>query len=91
MSAIQENSGTTAPKTAPVRPGAEAIAAKGWLAAHKWLILRRASQIGILLLFLVGPWFGLWIVKGNLNFSYTLNFLPLTDPYVISRSSTSRS
>jgi ferredoxin-type protein NapH len=50
-----------------LRPGAEAIAEKGWLAAHKWLILRRSSQIGILLAFLVGPWFGLWIVKGNLN------------------------
>ncbi|KAF0165965.1 MAG: ferredoxin-type protein NapH [Rhodocyclaceae bacterium] len=73
-------------KTSPARPGAEAIAAKGWLAAHKWLILRRSSQIGILLLFLIGPWFGLWIVKGNLNFSYTLNFLPLTDPYVILQS-----
>ena len=35
--------------------GAEAIAEKGWLAAHKWLMLRRTSQIGILLLFLVGP------------------------------------
>ncbi|MFN3885096.1 MAG: quinol dehydrogenase ferredoxin subunit NapH [Rhodocyclaceae bacterium] len=65
------------------RPGAEAVATKGWLAARKWLILRRASQIGILLLFLVGPWFGLWIVKGNLNFSYTLNFLPLADPYLL--------
>jgi ferredoxin-type protein NapH len=69
-----------------LRPGAEAIAAKGWLAAHKWLILRRTSQIGILLLFLVGPWFGIWIVKGNLAFSYTLNFLPLADPYVILQS-----
>lgn len=65
------------------RPGAEAVAAKGWLAAHKWLILRRASQLGILLLFLVGPWFGWWIVKGNLNSSYTLDFLPLTDPYLL--------
>ena len=70
----------------PARPGSEAVAAKGWLAAHKWLILRRSSQIGILMLFLAGPWFGLWIVKGNLNFSYTLNFLPLTDPYVILQS-----
>ncbi len=70
----------------PTRPGAEAIAAKGWLAAHKWLILRRSSQVGILLLFLVGPWFGWWIVKGNLNFSYTLNLLPLADPYVILQS-----
>jgi ferredoxin-type protein NapH len=73
-------------KTALTRPGAEAIAAKGWLAAHKWLLLRRSSQLGILLLFLIGPWFGIWIVKGNLNFSYTLNFLPLTDPYVILQS-----
>jgi len=69
----------------PNRIGAEAIAAKGWLAAHKWLFLRRISQIGILLLFLVGPWFGWWIVKGNLNFSYTLNLLPLTDPYLLAQ------
>jgi ferredoxin-type protein NapH len=70
----------------PDRPGAEAVVTKGWLAAHKWLILRRTSQIGILLLFLVGPWFGLWIVKGNLNYSYTLNFLPLADPYIVLQS-----
>ncbi len=70
----------------PLRPGAEAIAEKGWLAAHKWLILRRISQIGILLLFLVGPWFKLWIVKGNLNYSYTLDFLPLADPFLLLQS-----
>jgi ferredoxin-type protein NapH len=69
----------------PLRPGAEAIAGKGWLAAHKWLLLRRSSQIAILLLFLVGPWFKLWLVKGNLNFSYTLDFLPLADPYLLSQ------
>ncbi len=67
----------------PHKPGAEAIAEKGWLAAHKWLLLRRTSQVGILLLFLVGPWLKLWIVKGNLNYSYTLNFLPLADPYLL--------
>ena len=66
--------------------GAEAVAAKGWLGAHKWLLLRRASQAGILALFLAGPWFGFWIVKGNLSFSYTLNMLPLTDPYVLLQS-----
>jgi ferredoxin-type protein NapH len=65
------------------RPGAEAAAEKGWLRAHKWLLLRRFSQIGILLLFLIGPWYAIWIVKGNLSYSYTLNFLPLTDPYVL--------
>jgi ferredoxin-type protein NapH len=70
----------------PARPGAEAIAEKGWLAAHKWLILRRVSQISILLLFLVGPLFKLWIVKGNLNYSYTLDVLPLADPYLLLQS-----
>ena len=59
---------------------------KSWLAAHRWLLARRASQIGILLLFLAGPWFGLWIVKGNLNYSDTLNVLPLTDPYILLQS-----
>ena len=70
----------------PLKPGAEAVAEKGWLLAHKWLILRRSSQVGILLMFLVGPWFGLWIVKGNLNYSYTLGVLPLTDPYLLLQS-----
>jgi ferredoxin-type protein NapH len=70
----------------PSRPGSEAIAEKGWWLAHKWLILRRVSQIGLLGLFLLGPWFGVWLVKGNLNFSYTLNVLPLTDPHVLLQS-----
>ena len=68
------------------RIGAEAVAEKGWLVAHKWLILRRISQLTILALFLAGPWFGLWLVKGNLAYSYTLGFLPLTDPYVALQS-----
>lgn len=70
----------------PLRVGAEAIAAKGWVGAHKWLLLRRLTQVTILALFLVGPWFGLWIVKGNLSYSYTLNFLPLTDPFILVQS-----
>ncbi|MDR2689601.1 MAG: quinol dehydrogenase ferredoxin subunit NapH [Azoarcus sp.] len=95
-----------------LRPGQDAIAQKGWLAAHKWLLLRRISQLGILALFLIGPgfqhfasWFaagnhgadwpmlaaliekiqdggGLWLVKGNLASSLTLDTLPLTDPYI---------
>ncbi|NTV68981.1 MAG: quinol dehydrogenase ferredoxin subunit NapH [Azonexaceae bacterium] len=68
------------------RTGAEAVEQKGWWLAHKWLILRRISQFSILALFLAGPWFGQWIVKGNLAYSYTLGFLPLTDPYVALQS-----
>lgn len=52
----------------------------------KWLLLRRAAQLAILGLFLVGPLAGVWLVKGNLNFSYTLDVLPVTDPFVLTQS-----
>jgi len=52
----------------------------------KWLLLRRMSQAGILGLFLLGPWFGIWIVTGNLSSSMTLGVLPLTDPLLIMQS-----
>lgn len=68
------------------RIGAEAVEEKGWLGAHKWLLLRRISQLSILALFLLGPLAGIWIVKGNLNYSYTLGVLPLTDPYLLLQS-----
>jgi len=64
-------------------PGQQAIEKKGWLRAHKWLILRRISQLTILALFLSGPLFGVWIVKGNMASSLTLDILPLSDPYVM--------
>ena len=68
------------------RIGAEAVAAKGWLGAHKFLLARRVTQLGILALFLLGPLAGLWIVKGNLAYSLTLNTLHLADPYVLLQS-----
>uniref|UniRef100_A4WXJ0 Periplasmic nitrate reductase subunit NapH n=1 Tax=Cereibacter sphaeroides (strain ATCC 17025 / ATH 2.4.3) TaxID=349102 RepID=A4WXJ0_CERS5 len=64
-------------------PGREAIARKGRLGAHRWLILRRLSQTVFLGLFLLGPWAGIWWVKGNLAGSMTLDLLPLTDPLVL--------
>ncbi len=64
------------------RLGADAVTAKGWLQAHKWLLLRRLSQIGILVLFLLGPWAGIWILKGNLSSSRLLDTVPMTDPMV---------
>lgn len=66
--------------------GVEAVAAKGWWKAWQWLILRRLVQLGILAVFLVGPWLDIWIVKGNLASSLTLDTLPLTDPYLLFQS-----
>ncbi|MDO6479965.1 quinol dehydrogenase ferredoxin subunit NapH [Shimia thalassica] len=62
--------------------GQEAIETFGWLRAHRFLLLRRASQAFFLALFLLGPWFGIWWVKGNLSGSLTFNTLPLTDPFI---------
>lgn len=64
----------------------DAIETKGWWGAHRWLVLRRFTQLSVLALFLVGPWFGWWIVKGNLNYSLTLGTLPLADPLVMLQS-----
>ena len=69
-----------------LHPGFDASKEKGWLLAHKWLLLRRFSQLFTLFIFLTGPWFGLWIVTGNLTSSLTLETLPLTDPYVLLQS-----
>lgn len=56
---------------------------RSWLTRHKWLLLRRASQLGFLALFLAGPVAGIWLVKGTLASSLTLDVLPLTDPYML--------
>ncbi|WP_193143012.1 MULTISPECIES: quinol dehydrogenase ferredoxin subunit NapH [unclassified Meridianimarinicoccus] len=63
--------------------GEEAIREKGWIGAHRFLLLRRLSQAFFLVLFLLGPWFGLWWVTGTLAGSRTFGVLPLTDPLVL--------
>lgn len=70
----------------PLHPGADARANKGWLVANKWLIARRFSQLSILFIFLLGPWFGLWIITGNLSSSLILETVPMTDPYILLQS-----
>ncbi|MBL6934554.1 MAG: quinol dehydrogenase ferredoxin subunit NapH [Alphaproteobacteria bacterium] len=72
--------------TSSYAPAAAAITQKGWPKAHGWLLARRMTQISFLLLFLAGPWFGLWIVKGDMAASRTLDVLPLTDPYILLQS-----
>ena len=66
--------------------GAEAVADKGWWRAHKWLLLRRISQLTILALFLLGPLAGIWLLQGNLSASVVLDTLVLTDPYLLLQS-----
>lgn len=74
---------TTSTCSAKVADTAPNVPARGFWQRQRWLILRRASQLLILLAFLAGPWFGVWIVKGNLSSSLTLGVLPLTDPLLV--------
>ena len=64
------------------RLGHDAIAKKGWFGAHRWLIVRRISQLSILALFMAGPLAGVWILKGNLSSSLFAEQVPMTDPLV---------
>lgn len=58
---------------------------KRWWPAHRFLVLRRLSQAGVLALFLLGPLAGVWWLKGNLSASRVLGVLPLTDPFVLAQ------
>jgi len=58
----------------------------GWFRAHKWLLARRLSQLGVLALFLAGPVTGVWLAEGNLSGSLILGVLPLTDPFLLLQS-----
>ena len=53
---------------------------------NKWLVLRRTTQFSILFLFLLGPWFGIWWLKGNLASSVFLDTVSLTDPFILLQS-----
>ncbi len=63
--------------------GLEARRLHGLLFASRWLIARRIAQLGFFMVFATGPWFGLWIAKGTLASSMTLDVLPLTDPFIL--------
>jgi len=65
-------------------------ARRGFFARNRWLLARRSVQLGILALFLAGPWFGLWWLKGNLASSTFLDRIPLTDPLLILQSLAAR-
>lgn len=66
--------------------GRAARAKKGWWRSHRWLVLRRLSQFLVLVMFLSGPWFGVWILRGNYSSSLLLDTLPLTDPLITLQS-----
>lgn len=76
---------TTSAQATPKQVGDDALRDKGWWLAYRFLLLRRLSQLSIVGLFLLGPLAGIWVVKGNLSSSLTLDVLPLTDPFTLAQ------
>jgi ferredoxin-type protein NapH len=54
-----------------------------WFRMHRYWILRRSTQIGILVLFWLGANHHLGILTGNLSSSRVLRTIPLADPYAV--------
>jgi ferredoxin-type protein NapH len=69
-----------------LQPGQDAINAKGYLRSNRFLLLRRLCQLLTLMLFIVSPVAGYWLIKGNLSASLLLETVPLTDPFVFLQS-----
>lgn len=70
----------------PKNTGLEARQKLGWWRAYRFLILRRLSQLAVIAMFLSGPWWNVWILKGNYSASLFLDSIPLTDPLMFSES-----
>ena len=56
---------------------------KSFVARNKNLILRRITQVSILLLYVGGNYFGWKILQGNLSTSKLFEVIPLSDPFAV--------
>ena len=64
----------------PKDAGIEARQKLGSWHAYRFLILRRLTQLSIIFMFLSGPLWNTWILKGNYSGSLLFDSIPLTDP-----------
>ena len=55
----------------------------GVILKNRYLILRRITQITILILYFIANAYGIKILVGTLSFSKIFNTIPLTDPYAL--------
>ena len=80
MTSATQHTPKRAPESVPESAPESTIPRAFW-PRQKWLLLRRLAQALVLLAFLSGPWFGVWVLKGNLSASLLFDTVPLTDPF----------
>ena len=56
---------------------------KRWLYKHRFLMMRRLSQLTILGLYIAANVYGLKVLSGNLSSSLLFNTIPLADPFAL--------
>ena len=56
---------------------------KRWIYKHRFLMMRRLSQLSVLALYGAANWYGLKILMGNLSSSLLLEKIPLADPFAL--------
>jgi len=56
---------------------------KQWIVKHRFLMMRRVVQVGILTLYVVANVYGFNLLVGNLSSSVLLGTLPLADPFAV--------
>lgn len=78
--------GATIMANSPQKAGVEARQTLGWWRAYRFLILRRVSQLSIILMFLAGPLWQIWLLRGNYSSSLLLDVIPLSDPLIVAES-----
>lgn len=66
--------------------GKEAREKFGLWYSVRFLFFRRVMQLTILGMFLSGPYWGIWILKGNYTGSLLFDVVPLSDPLIILES-----
>ncbi len=54
-----------------------------WIFKHRFLMMRRMTQLGILALYIAGNSYGFHLLMGNLSSSLLMKHIPLSDPYAV--------
>ena len=54
-----------------------------WIFKHRFLMMRRMLQLGILALYIAGNSYGFHLLMGNLSSSLVMKHIPLSDPYAV--------
>jgi ferredoxin-type protein NapH len=54
-----------------------------WIRSHRFMMARRLTQLGILVLYVLANVYGIMFLSGDLSSSLVMKKLPLADPFAL--------